>query len=653
MRTEERRYGQGARRYKLGISILFGLLGFLGTFFTTSIEFSGFSINFIWSIILPLVVSLAYGPWYGLFSILFGGTFLYPFFLGYNNGYASLIPSFSLFLFIGLHGYGAMKRARKKRLIYDPFVLQGLYAGVRFALYWYLFPRLIAGNPPFWHPEAITEISQDIVVLFALRGIILETILLALAEALLLLPWLRKILKLPVERFRRYNNKLMMASVAVGMIFAGIILVTQNYLIDQKSLSEWLWPMDPKTKVTLFLSGFFFIIMGGVTARYAEGFLAGQEALKKSEEKYYRIFEGIHDLYMETTLSGEILLVSPSSREMLGYKPEDLLGGSIATLYVDPKEREGLVKRLQEEAEVNNHEVVVMHQEGHKKYLWLHVKKVVEEEGTKIITVARDVTNYKEAMEEIHLLNQELQQRVEDRTKELKRAVVELEGFTYTIAHDLKSPLRAIEGYSYFIKEDHGFALPEEASKMVSDIEETCKEMTALIDKLLAYSLLAKVTLTREPVDLKNLLEDVFREVQVGHPKRKMVMTYGGVSPILYVDRLLFRQGLSNILSNAVKFSQHREETLIEVQCEDLGEGYRFTLSDNGVGFEEKYAGKLFGILQRLHHSKEFPGSGVGLATVRKIVEKHGGKVWITGVLHAGATVTIELPKSLREEVKE
>ena len=102
MRKEERSYGQGARRYKLGILILFGSLGFLGTFFTTSIEFSGFSINFIWSIILPLVVSLAYGPWYGLFSILFGGTFLYPFFLEYNNGYASLIPSFSLFLFAKL-----------------------------------------------------------------------------------------------------------------------------------------------------------------------------------------------------------------------------------------------------------------------------------------------------------------------------------------------------------------------------------------------------------------------------------------------------------------------------------------------------------------------------------------------------------------------
>jgi light-regulated signal transduction histidine kinase (bacteriophytochrome) len=228
--------------------------------------------------------------------------------------------------------------------------------------------------------------------------------------------------------------------------------------------------------------------------------------------------------------------------------------------------------------------------------------------------------------------------------------VLELEEFSYTISHDLKSPLRAIDGYSKFIIEDYGNTLHNEVREMVSSIQEISKDMIGLINRLLEYSITSKTKVFRESVQIRQLITTVFREFQVGNPERNMNIVFEEDLPMVSVDKVLFKQVIANAISNAVKFSKDKETTEILVGFTKLNDEHVFYIKDNGVGFDMKFASKLFGIFQRLHRSQDFEGAGVGLATIKKIIQKHGGRVWIEGALNEGATLFFTLPATMAAE---
>lgn len=638
-------HGRRISSYKVFIAILSGVLGLWGVFLTLRLNFNGFSLNFVWSIGLPLMVSLAWGHGYGLLSALAGGAFLYPFILGFPNGWASLVPSISLILWIGLHGYGAKQRMKSEKFYHRLYFIQLVHAGIRLFLYLSLFPILIKWNPPFWNPNAYTEIDQHIVLLFAGRGIIMESVLLAVCDAFLQLPPVRRVFQLKNSSASRLNTRIMAAMVSFGLVFTGFILLIQNYIIDEKTLDQWLLPPDDKTRVTLFLSGILFVIMGSFAVRYFQKALENQESLIKSEQKYYSIFEGIHDVYLETNMDGEILIASPSVKEVLSFDAKELMGKNIAELYLDPDVREDLLSLLKEEGEVNNFEAVLKDKEGKRIFLWLHARMEETDGLIKIITIARDVTNYHEAMDEVRKLNRELSQRVEERTGELKKAVSELEGFAYTISHDLKSPLKAMEAYTSMIKEDVGDDLEKESLDMLEQIQKTSREMIELIEKLLQYALVSKAPLMRETIAVELEIRSLFEEVKAGSGNRALILEFTAKMPPLRVDPVLFRQMMRNVLSNAVKFTRHQEVGIITIHVESMDESHKIYIQDNGVGFEMSDSGRLFEVLQRLHTKEEFEGTGIGLATVKKIMLMHGGEVTIKGQKGEGATVCLIFPR--------
>lgn len=636
---------QISRRYKIIISILAGLSGLIGLLLSIRLNFSGFTLNFVWSIGFPLLVSLSWGPWYGLLSAVGGGTFLYPFILGFSNGWASIVPSLSFLLWIALHGKGTQWRYSGKRFMNNLYVLQVIYALIRWVLYSSLFPMLLQWNPPFWNPEAVTEISRDILLLFAVRGIIMESVLLAVCDAMMMLPPVRWIFRRKSGSASRYSMRIMGGMVSFGLLFIGFILLIQNAIIEEKSPSQWLFPPDEKTRITLFLSTILFIIMGGIAVRYFQRALENQMALKESEKKYMTIFESIHDLYFETTTEGEILIASPSVRAILGYEAGALLTMNIQELYMDPTVREELLFLLEKEREVNNFEVVMLGKDGGRRYLWLHAKLEVQEGKEKIISVGRDVTNYQHAMMEVKKLNRELSQRVVERTKELQKAVSELEGFAYTISHDLKSPLKAIDAYAMMMQEDLGESLSGESLEMLQQIKETSSEMIGLIDQLLQYALVAKTELNQEKLSVTEEVSSVFQEQVAGNPHRQIHLEIKEQMPPIWADRMLFRQILRNVLNNAVKFTEKRAPAIIEVQAEVTETHYTLTISDNGAGFDMNHAEKLFEVLQRMHTREAFEGTGIGLATVKKIMQKHGGEVSMEGEVDGGAAVHLIFPR--------
>lgn len=262
--------------------------------------------------------------------------------------------------------------------------------------------------------------------------------------------------------------------------------------------------------------------------------------------------------------------------------------------------------------------------------------------GTAVFS--KDITKRKKAELEIIKINKELEQLVEKRTKDLRSTLKELEAFTYTVSHDLKSPLRAIEGYGRIILEDYEETLEKEAVNMITNITNVSCDMIKLIDRVLQYSITSKESIKKEKVDIKEMLINVFNELKTICVERNIEFSIEPAMPTVIADQTLIRQVVYNILSNAVKFTKNKDIAIISVGCLQNYNEQIFYIEDNGAGFDMKYSKKLFAMFQRLHNKEEYEGSGIGLATVHKIIQKHGGRTWIESKLNKGTKVYFTLP---------
>jgi light-regulated signal transduction histidine kinase (bacteriophytochrome) len=258
--------------------------------------------------------------------------------------------------------------------------------------------------------------------------------------------------------------------------------------------------------------------------------------------------------------------------------------------------------------------------------------------------VFENITGYKKAIKEVRMLNTELEKRVSGRTAELEAAVRELESFSYTVSHDLKSPLRAVDGYTNILLEDLGESLDADSLQILKNISTISKESIEMINKMLLYSRTARAELNREEVDMEKIITDVYNELRLTCPERNVSLVIDSGLPNISGDRVMLKLLLQNVLSNAFKFTRDAAKAVITVGCTLTAEEYIFYVKDNGIGFDMKYAGKLFGVFQRLHTAEEFEGSGIGLVTIKRIIERHGGRVWIDSQVNLGTIVYFTLP---------
>jgi light-regulated signal transduction histidine kinase (bacteriophytochrome) len=220
----------------------------------------------------------------------------------------------------------------------------------------------------------------------------------------------------------------------------------------------------------------------------------------------------------------------------------------------------------------------------------------------------------------------------------------ELEAFSYSVSHDLRAPLRAISGFAQAVVEDYAPRLDDEGKRFLGLIQENAHRMGQLIDDLLTFSRLGRQQLMKTQIDMGVLASAVFEELMAQAPGRRIRFVVHTVPPALG-DKAMIRQVLMNLLSNAVKFSRTREEAVIEFGSVRQSGRDAYYVKDNGVGFDMQYAGKLFGVFQRLHSVTEFEGTGVGLAIVYRIITRHGGRVWAQGEVGKGATFFLTLPE--------
>jgi PAS domain S-box-containing protein len=265
-----------------------------------------------------------------------------------------------------------------------------------------------------------------------------------------------------------------------------------------------------------------------------------------------------------------------------------------------------------------------------------------QERPVAVLETNNDITERKRTEGEIRTLNEELAKR----STELEAMNKELEAFAYSISHDLRAPLRHMVGYTELLQKNASASLDERSRRYMLMILESAKRMGNLIDDLLAFSRIGRAETQRTMVSLEQLVKEAVSEVQQETEGRNIVWSIG-VLPNVYGDRSMLRLALVNLIANAIKFTRMRPQAEIEIGRTDGKEDEVVVfIRDNGVGFEMKYVNKLFGVFQRLHRAEEFEGTGIGLATVQRIIHRHGGRVWAEGLVDQGATFYFSVPKS-------
>jgi light-regulated signal transduction histidine kinase (bacteriophytochrome) len=246
---------------------------------------------------------------------------------------------------------------------------------------------------------------------------------------------------------------------------------------------------------------------------------------------------------------------------------------------------------------------------------------------------------------DINLINAELEQRVRDRTLQLEQAGRELEAFSYSVSHDLRAPLRHIAGFVDLLRNELGEAVSQKSKRFLGIIEDSARQMGQLIDELLVFSKMGRVEMQKAIVNTNRLVAETIAALEPETQKRNIMWKIGTL-PDLQGDPAMLRQVFINLLSNAIKYSRPRNPACIEVGYEMLENEIVLFVRDNGVGFDMQFANKLFGVFQRLHQADEFEGTGIGLANVRRIVQRHGGRTWAEAKVDKGATIYFTMPKT-------
>jgi PAS domain S-box-containing protein len=323
---------------------------------------------------------------------------------------------------------------------------------------------------------------------------------------------------------------------------------------------------------------------------------------------------------------------------------------SIMALSPWPEDRgrdKKLIRRVTETREVGTYEQRFLRPDQSIGYYQSTFQGRYDEQGdlVSIVGTVMDITERKKAEEEIETLNRELEERVRQRTAELATMVKELEAFDYSVAHDLKAPLRAMTGFANILSEDYASKLDENAKRVIGVISVNARNMGKMIDDLLTLSHLGRKAIAFVDIDMTKLVQSVYHELKaVLFPDKAMEISVKPL-PFARVDPVLAKQIFANLISNAMKFTTHKEKAVIEIGSYDKDGECVYYVKDNGAGFDMKYANKLFGIFQRLHARDAFEGTGIGLAIVKNAVQRHGGKVWAEGEVGQGATFYFTLPK--------
>jgi len=384
---------------------------------------------------------------------------------------------------------------------------------------------------------------------------------------------------------------------------------------------------------------------------YEKLFLREQE-FRMAQEEFRITLYSIGDAVIITNPEGNIRHMNMAAEKLTGWKESEASGRHFEEVFaiVHEKSRESPdnpIKRvLQEGILADQFNSTLLVAKDGRKIPVSESGAIVYDQNNRIsgvVLVFHDITSRKDAEAEITKLNEELEKRVEDRTEQLKKTNKELEAFTYSVSHDLRTPLRAIDGFSAMLELDYKNSLDAEGNRLIHIIRQNAQKMGMLIDQLLTFSRLGRASMTLSMIDMREMADSVIKELTVADKEKNLEINVDDLHPA-NGDPGMLRQVWINLISNALKFTQGKATIKISISSYKKAGFTNYCIQDNGAGFDMKYYDKLFGVFQRLHSEKQFGGTGVGLAIVQQVITRHGGTIWADGKINQGAIFCFSLP---------
>jgi PAS domain S-box-containing protein len=372
-----------------------------------------------------------------------------------------------------------------------------------------------------------------------------------------------------------------------------------------------------------------------------------EAAVRHNEEHLRLILQEMPVMLNAADQYGVFHVWNTECERVTGYSACEIVGNPNAAimLYPDVTYREAMFREWAERGnDFRDWEITLIAKDGTPRTIaWSNISERFPVPGWFTWSIGIDITDRRNAQQALQRWNEELEDRVRERTNALIATNNELESFSYSVSHDLRAPLRAIHGYSQALLEDYGELFDTQANHYLNRICSNVQHMGELIDALLELARVARAELYREVVDLSQICHTIAAELAAQQPERRATFH---ISPGIQAigDTRLLRILLENLLANAWKFSSKQPEAIITFSTQQEGTTTVYAIADNGVGFDLIYSDKLFGAFQRLHSQQEFAGTGIGLATVQQIIQRHGGRVWAYAEPNQGATFMFTLP---------
>ncbi len=366
-----------------------------------------------------------------------------------------------------------------------------------------------------------------------------------------------------------------------------------------------------------------------------------EQALRQSRTEFQALLESAPDAIVSVDAEGRIALVNSQTEKMFGYPREELLGQVVEMLIplryhrAHVQHRGGYTASPTTRPMGTGLKLAGRRKDGSEFPVEISLSPVRTQDGFHVMSIIREITERRKAEEEIQKLNEELEHRV----NELASVNQELEAFSYSVSHDLRAPLRAMAGFSQALEEDYADVLDAQGKDYTRRVNAATQRLTQLIDDMLTLSRVTRSEMNRDtPVDLSAMAQSIASQLQANQPERHVEVT---IQPNLTTrgDPRLLRIAMENLIGNAWKFTSKVPDARITVGHDGTENGKTvYFVQDNGAGFDMAYSNKLFGPFQRLHAATEFPGTGIGLATVQRIIHRHGGRVWASSTVGQGAT---------------
>ena len=580
--------------------------------------------------IFPMLTVSAFGFPYVYITAFLGLIIFIPFVQYPEWGVGNVLFSLLYFVLLCICGNDVSKERLSK--YYMRFVI---YAGVYYLIIVTFFRELLEFNYPGHYFERFASPMvvriQTITMVFGIVAIA------SVVKVLLELPVIRKILMMRPLPYSHKNTKLFCIAVTIAFAFLSVDGMFESFYFKSRGIHTFLFYSSFGSLVKLPIVLATGCMICDAIINNTMNNLCAQDKLKKSEERYRMIFQHITDACFEIDKAGKILNYNPAVRE-LGINVGPIYEEPLSKWFSDGKKIEELVGKLFEEKHIENIEMQSLMSDGKERSVLISGNVMEYGERQVAVLTVRDITSQKAAEQEIAELNAGLEQTIQERTRSLDMAYRDLESFSYTLIHELKTPIREIDTYLEIIKEDSYETLIDQSREDISAAQRVCVRTLDMIEKMMIYTRTGFITLNLERIDFRQMVENCYMSIRQANADKDMELIISDL-PHLYADTFLMRVAVMNILSNSIKFSKVSQKIILEVGYRYEEEQLIYYFKDNGVGFEKSSTNELFDLFYRAHNTSEYDGNGVGLALVRRIVERHGGNVDICGKIDKGCIV--------------